>query len=99
MENNKNTNVKIWLETASDLLEIQNKIKYLKAKQQMQAKILKQLSGTEGMSLEGYKYVPIQRKGTVQYKEIPELMAVDLDQYRGEEVTSWKLSFTKQFNI
>jgi len=94
MENNK-----IWLETASDLLEIQNKIKYLKAKQQMQADKLKQLSGEEGMSLEGYKYVPIKRKGVVQYNDIPELMAVDLDQYRSDEIVSWKLSFTKQFNI
>ena len=92
-------NKKIWLETASDLLEIQNKIKYLKAKQQIQANKLKELSDNNGVSLEGYKYEPIKRKGVVQYKEIPELMAVDLDQYRGDDITSWKLSFTKQFNI
>lgn len=92
-------NNKIWLETASDLLEIQNKIKYLKTKQQMYAKILKELSGESGISLDGYKYAPIKRKGTVKYSDIPELMAVDLDAYRGKDVISWKLTFTQQFNI
>lgn len=92
-------NKKIWLETASDLLEIQNKIKFLKVKQQMQAKILKQLSGDDGMALEGYKYIPFKRSGVIQYKDIPELKSIDLEQYRGKGVTSWKLSFTKQFNI
>lgn len=101
MENN-NT---IWLETASDLLEIQNKIKYLKAKQQMQAKILKQLSGNDGMALDGYKYSPHKREGSIQYKRIPELsdalkaMSIDVEDYRGKDVDVWKLSFTKQFNI
>ena len=92
-------NNKIWLETAADLLEIQNKIKFLKSKQLKAATILKSLSGEDGYAENGYKYSPIIRKGTVQYKEIPELMAVDLDQYRGKEVTSWKLTFTEQFDI
>lgn len=92
-------NKNIWISTASELLEIQNKIKFLKAKQEVTAKILKSLSGDDGLAVEGYKYAPSTRKGSVAYKNIPELKSIDLDQYRGKEVTVWKLTFTKQFNI
>ena len=92
-------NKKIWIETASDLLEIQNKIKYLKTKQQMTANILKSLSGDNGQSIDGFTFKPLIRKGSVKYNKIPILKTINLDDFRGQEVKVWKLMYEEQFNI
>lgn len=38
------------------------------------------------------KIQKVVRKGTVQYSKIPELQEIDLDQYRGDDVISWRLT-------
>jgi len=40
-------------------------------------------------NVSGLLVYPIERKGSVQYKNIPELKDVDLDQYRGKPTKSW----------
>jgi len=35
---------------------------------------------------------PIERKGNVDYKKIPELQGVDLETYRGSPVSSWRVT-------
>jgi len=42
--------------------------------------------------IHGRKLTRVERKGSVQYKKIPELEGVDLDQYRGKPTQYWKLS-------
>lgn len=42
--------------------------------------------------IHGRKLSLVERKGSVQYKKIPELQGVDLEQYRGKSTTYWKLS-------
>lgn len=44
---------------------------------------------------EGVKIQQIIRKGDVQYKMIPELEGVDLDKYRKDPTTYWKLTLPK----
>ena len=40
-------------------------------------------------NISGVLVYPIERKGTVQYKDIPELKDVDLEQYRGKATNTW----------
>ena len=42
--------------------------------------------------IHGRKLTQVERKGSVQYKKIPELQGVDLEQYRGKSTTYWKFS-------
>lgn len=42
--------------------------------------------------IHGRKLTKVVRKGSVQYKKIPELQGVDLEQYRGKPTEFWKLT-------
>jgi len=42
--------------------------------------------------IHGRKLTKVERKGSVQYKKIPELEGVDLEKYRGKPTQYWKLS-------
>lgn len=39
----------------------------------------------------GFSLVKVKRSGSIDYKNIPELKVIDLEQYRGSEVEYWKL--------
>jgi putative phage-type endonuclease len=43
-------------------------------------------------SCAGFKIQQQSRKGIVRYKDIPELKGVNLESYRGEDITFWKIS-------
>lgn len=86
-----------FIHTAKVLLDIQQKIKYLKEQERKAAETLREICGNDSQEFEGYKYQRIERLGSIQYKDIPELKSIDLEQYRGNPVTSWKLSFAPQF--
>ena len=88
-----------WIVTAQELLDIQQKLKFLKDRKLTVESNLRELSENKSTELEGYKYNVFTRPGLVDYKSIPELKDLDLDKYRKEEISFWKLSFTKQFNI
>ena len=53
---------------------------------------LVQLSKERNTVIHGRKLTLVERKGNVNYKKIPELQGVDLEQYRGATTTFWKLS-------
>ena len=40
----------------------------------------------------GRKLTKVVRKGAIQYSKVPEIKAMDLEQYRGKESVSWRLS-------
>ena len=88
-----------FIETAIELKELQDKIKFLKGKAEKTATRLKELCEDETTTFDGYTYKRIERQGNVQYKLIPELQTIDLDQYRSDIIVSWKLSYEKQFDI
>ena len=88
-----------WIITAQELLDIQEKLKFLKDRKFKVESNLRELSGNKSTELEGYKYNVFTRPGLVDYKSIPELKDLDLEKYRKEEQKFWKLSYTKQFNI
>jgi hypothetical protein len=79
--------------------QVQQKIKFLKQKESELAGELKAVCDFKTTSAEGYTYTVSQRKGSVKYADIPELLDVNLEPYRGDPVTMWRLNFTKQFEI
>ena len=93
------TNKNQWVLTAKELLDIQDKLKFLKDRKLKVESNLRELSNNESAAEAGYKYNLFARPGTVDYKSIPALKDLDLEQYRKEEQKYWKLSFTKQFDI
>lgn len=44
----------------------------------------------------GIALTKVVRAGSVDYKKVPELKGVDLEQYRGAPITSWRLTFPSQ---
>ena len=53
---------------------------------------LVQLSKERNAIIHGRKLTLVEREGNVQYKKIPGMEGVDLEQYRGASTTFWKLS-------
>jgi len=47
------------------------------------------LADGQKSNISGVLVYPIERKGSIQYKSIPELQNVDLEQYRGKATKSW----------
>jgi hypothetical protein len=81
-----------WTDTATELWEL--KLQYKRIGEiisQLESK-LKLISHHETFSDGVYIYEKTFQKGTVQYKDIPELKGIDVDIYRGPEVERWKLS-------
>ena len=80
-----------WLETAQLLYQIQEQRKDLIKREAELKEQLIALSGDKTHSEGAYIFLKDIRKGSVQYKDIPELKSVDLEQYRSSLVTSWSL--------
>jgi len=86
-----------FVNTAKMLLQIKQKIKYLKEHELKTSIRLREICDHKTTSMNGYTYKKIDNKGLVQYAEIPELQRINLDLYRSEDIVSWKLSYQKQF--
>lgn len=91
--------VKTFIERSQDWIDIAKKLavaqKHRKESERMEsiwASILQTLS--EGQSSRGgqFTYDKIVRKGSIKYSDIPMLKNIDLEEFRGKEVESWKLT-------
>ena len=89
---------KEFVELAEKLKKRQEMIRFLRKEEaDLKARLLG-VCKNETTSFDGYTYLRVDRKGPVKYSDIPELKNVDLETYRGDSVTSWKLTYEKQFN-
>jgi len=88
---------KEWVDIASKLKEIHDKIKFLESKKRRLSTLLVRLSDNKNSCAEGYEYKYLVRSGSVDYSLIPELKDMDLSMYRKEDVGYWKLTFNEQF--
>ena len=86
-----------FLESCTELKDVQNKIKYLREVEAKAKSTLVELCGGESRTVQGWTYSMFSREGSVNYKDIPQLRDVDLTPYRKEPVKVWKLSYTEQF--
>ena len=93
------TNNPVWITLAEKLYETKAKIKHLA---EIEADLERRLmieSNFEDKSLSGYSYKRVNIPGAIDYKSIPQLKNVNLEPFRKEGSSYWKLSFVKQFDI
>jgi hypothetical protein len=81
-----------WVSTAQALYEAQVELKRIEKLAHKLKEELKAMSSYKPMYLDGFMLSVEYRVGSVDYQAIPELAAIDLDQYRKEDVAVWKLS-------
>ena len=81
-----------WAEHADQVAIAEAKIKELEEIRDKGKKALIELA--DGMPTEGFgvRVVPVVRQGGIDYKAIPEIRTVDLDQYRKPPVEYWRVS-------
>lgn len=88
---------KRFLQIAEQLKEAQAKAKFFKREADKAAEQLKEMCGDQTTSFKGYTYQRIERAGSIKYNLIPELKKIDLEQYRGTKIISWRLKYEEQF--
>lgn len=80
-----------WRMHASAWMDTQCQLKSLQEKEEMQRKVLISLSGEENSRGAGITLSKHVRRGTVDYKAIPELSSVDMEMYRKKPVEYWRI--------
>lgn len=85
-----------WASTAARWLRQKRKVDQEKAKLRKVEEKLREAAGNRGAFGAGIKLRPVVRRGSVQYQNIPELVNVDLDKYRGNSSLSWSVTEDKR---
>ena len=98
MEKNKSQDSKIiitrgvnWFKKALELYEIQCEIKKLKEKEKGCMDKLIAMSEDQNSKHEGIEFKKIEMAGQISYGKIPELKEIDLEPYRGNPYSFWRL--------
>lgn len=81
-----------WISNAALVHKLQQKRKKIEEAERKALEELKILSKDETCAGGGYLFAKEERKGTVDFKSIPILRGLDLEPYRKENITYWKLS-------
>jgi len=81
-----------WEEFALRWKLVTDSIKQLEKEEESLRSQLVLLSGQYNTKGAGVSLCQINRKGTVDYSKIPELKSVDLEAYRKEPITSWRIT-------
>lgn len=80
-----------WLRLSEELKSIDRDIKQLEEKRDVIKKVMIELSEGCNCKGNGITLTRSMRKGVVNYKKIPQLKGVDLEQFRGNSVETWVL--------
>ena len=80
-----------WIEVAAKLEEIKKMKKFYEKSEEELVKMLMTLSESKDSYGHKYKFYAIERRGSIEYKLIPELRGVNLDKYRSPSTLSWRL--------
>jgi len=92
VENIKVQRDKKWAKLANNVYELQCKLKELKDKERaLLAELVKESENTNSF-FEGLSLSLVNRPGSIKYSSIPEIKELNLDQYRGNPTSYWKLS-------
>jgi len=81
-----------WADLAHEAFEASKKRKYFADVEKRLLEKLKEASENKNSSGGDFMFIKYERQGSVDYKKIPALKDINLDIYRKEDVTSWKLS-------
>ena len=77
---------------AQELYDIQRRRKELEALEKKVAAELKDIIEGKSFVTDKFAYTYEMRKGAIDYASIPVLQSINLEAYRKESVTIWKLS-------
>lgn len=80
-----------WKEVAARWAKRQQLLKALAEEDKADRALLVKLAGDASAIGHGVRVSKIVRKGNVDYKAIPELIGVNLDQYRKKPIESWRI--------
>jgi uncharacterized protein YhaN len=81
-----------WTTTAQEYRKITAEIKALEKRQKQLRDALISMSDHVNSIGGGVRLEQHARRGVIEYSRIEELKGIDLDQYRGEMVTYWKVT-------
>lgn len=84
-----------WSSYAEGLYLINKKISELKAQAELYKNFLLNICNTNNATDNVYKFTGYVRKGNVDYSQIPELKDVDLEPYRKNPTSYWKITKCK----
>jgi len=82
----------LWEECALKWKSLTESIKELQKQEEELRKELIFLSGESNSKGAGISLCQVVRKGNVDYSKIPELKEVDLDKYRKDSISSWRIT-------
>lgn len=82
----------IWEQCASQWRSVNENIKELERQEEELRKQLIFLSGESNTKGGGISLCQVIRKGNVEYAKIPELKGMNLDQYRKDSISSWRIT-------
>lgn len=80
-----------WISTARKLYSIQIRVSNLTEEEQKLKIQLKTLSEDKNGIGGGYAFTMTVSKGRIDYKQIPELVGLNLEPYRGMKTHRWQL--------
>lgn len=84
-----------WINTASEWIALNNKMEALKTKQEeLRANLIRLAEGRNCMGA-GIRVKKVISKGQINYDAIPELKQVNLENYRKEPTTSYRITKTR----
>jgi|GEM_PF-2079717 hypothetical protein len=86
IQNNK------WIKLAHKAFELKKMRKECERQEALLMEELKELSQHNNSAAGGYRFMMIERKGSIDYSAIPQLRNVDLDKFRNPATIFWKLS-------
>lgn len=84
----------LWLEYAGRYLSVCKQIKELAVMEEAIREQLILMSGEYNCTGGGICVSQVQRKGNVDYSKIPQLENIDLDKYRKEAISLWRITST-----
>lgn len=84
---------KEWSEAENKWNEITVKIKALEEEEKIYRESLIKLSKNQNCQGNIVKVQKIVRKGSINYKEIPELSGINLEKYRKDPIETWRISY------
>ncbi len=85
-----------WLEKVKQWKDTKSQIEWLESAEKSLRNDLIELSQGSNCRGAGIKLSKVVSKGTVDYKSIPEIAAVDLDKYRKKPTECWKITQDKE---
>lgn len=84
-----------WLDTAFEWKEAKKQMDYWDKEEKRLKELLVYKADNRNARGQGVKLTRFVRKGNVDYSAVPLLKEVDLDQYRKEMITGWRISEEK----